>query len=101
MTVKNDCISNLDLRSGGRFSFKRSFLTFHYKWTTKKTQLRPWELFYVFVRIQPWCSTMVDDDGKDITGNWGYCGPDSPTEEDGWLNDESLSMKPQYSGDNK
>ena len=36
VTVKNDCTSNLDLRSGERFSFKRPFLTFHYNWTSKK-----------------------------------------------------------------
>ena len=27
---------------------------------------------------RPWCSTMVDDNGVHVKGNWGYCDPECP-----------------------
>ena len=44
-----------------------------------------------------WCSTKVDDDGKHIKGNQGDCGPECPTGDEGWVTDESLSVKHQHS----
>ena len=50
--------------------------------------------FYIFICIQPWCSTQVDSDAKVIKGKWGYCGPDCPTEDDIWPTDDTLTVTP-------
>ena len=35
------------------------------------------------------------NDGKHIEGNWGHCGPDCPIADEGWVNEESASVKHQ------
>ena len=30
--------------------------------------------------ITPWCSTLINDTGVHIKGNWGNCGPDCPVD---------------------
>ena len=68
-------------------------------WWRKNGTLNKYNRFYqdiyiyIFVSIQPWCSTEVDDNGKEVDDKWGYCGPDCPTEDDVWLTDDTLTVR--------
>ena len=51
------------------------------------------------IHIQDWCSTAVDENGVHITGSYGYCGPDCPTEDDVDVSECAASLTHQSDAD--